>query len=259
MALPDHIVLRAHEYTLGDIREVELPISTEYQFTLNLNGRPYVAIACSGADLSCLAVGHLLSDGVIASSSDISDIRIDEENLLIDVVTADTDAVVERLMAVKTIASGCGQPTGAITVPAAGNEAMPRLRADEVLACMKEFLRSSALHTLTHGVHSAALNRFSGERIAFFDEIGRHNAIDKALGYALLNGIPLYDKMITTTGRLASEIVQKIIAASVPVIVSRAVPTSRSVELARRYNVIMIGRIRTGGFHIFHGWENIIC
>jgi FdhD protein len=123
---------------------------------------------------------------------------------------------------------------------------------------MNEFLVFSQEHKATHGVHGAALYSLEGERLAFFDEIGRHNAIDKVIGHAAVSGISLEDKMICSTGRVSSEIALKLIHARAPVLVTRASPTTLSVELLRRYNLLSIVRAVGGRFYVVNGKENIL-
>lgn len=91
-------------------------------------------------------------------------------------------------------------------------------------------LTYSREHEATHGVHSAALYSHAGERLVFFDEIGRHNAIDKVIGYAAINGLTIEDKMICSTGRISREIAFKFINARAPVLITRASPTTLSVR-----------------------------
>ena len=123
---------------------------------------------------------------------------------------------------------------------------------------MKEFLGLSTTHSQTHGVHSGALYGLDGKRMAFFDEIGRHNAVDKLIGMALINRIPLDRYMLFSTGRVSSEIVLKAAQASIPVIVTRAAPTSMAIDLARKQNLILITGVRKDGFYVAHGADRII-
>ncbi len=260
MTLPHIVIIDAHEYARGAVTEAKVPVSAEYPVTLKLNGNPYVVLACSGSDLEHLALGHLLTDGIITSAREVRDIRFDAETLSVNITTETGDELLERLFRVRSIASGCGQESAVIagTLPSR-NPSIPELRAETVIACMKEFLRMSEVYGLTHGVHSAALFRISGERMVFFEEIGRHNAVDKVLGYAAAEETALGDTMLLSTGRLSSEIVQKAASGPVPIIISRAAPTARSVEMARAVNIMMIGRVRGGSFHIFHGADRVLC
>lgn len=119
-----------------------------------------------------------------------------------------------------------------------------RVDADTVCSIMVEFLGHSDTHGRTHGVHGAALYRSSGEMVAFFEEIGRHNAVDKLLGYALTTDLPLHDCLVVSTGRISSEITVKSIMVGVPAIVSRSAPTTRSVDLARKYGMLLASGVR---------------
>lgn len=260
MALPQHLMVGAYLCTGTAIEPIGIPVSAEYSFTLSVNGNPFVSIVCSGSDLEQLALGHLAAEGVIRSAEEVRSIEIDEDAFSIDVGTAEGDELLERLFRIRSIASGCGQ-SGSVSSEGAARPGLevPRIRAAVVTTSMKEFLHSSEIHRLTHGVHSAALYTVGGDRLCFFDEIGRHNAIDKILGYALKNGLSLDRSMIFSTGRLASEIVLKAIAVSAPVLVSRAAPTTRSIELARRAGMLMIGGVRPSGFYIFSGEGFIEC
>jgi FdhD protein len=122
---------------------------------------------------------------------------------------------------------------------------------------MSEFLSFSKEHETTHGVHGSAMYTLKGERIVFFDEIGRHNAIDKVIGYAAMNNISPEDKMICSTGRISSEIAFKFINASAPVLITRASPTTYSIKLLRDYNILAIVRAVNCGFFVVNGKERI--
>lgn len=259
MALPQYMNVGVHQCTGSAIVPMEIPVSAEYAFTLAINGNPFVSIVCSGSDLELLALGHLAAEGIITRADDVRSIEIDDTAFSIDVRTVDDDELLERLFRIRSIASGCGQSAATAGAVMGRRAEVPRVRASVVTACMKEFLHSSEVHRLTHGVHSAALYSVEGERLCFFDEIGRHNAVDKILGYALEKGLALERAMILSTGRLASEIVQKAVAVSAPVLVSRAAPTTRSIELARGAGMLMIGGVRPSGFYVFSGEGCVEC
>ncbi|HSV97099.1 MAG TPA: formate dehydrogenase accessory sulfurtransferase FdhD [Spirochaetota bacterium] len=260
MALPQYVTVGAYRCTGSAIAPIDIPVSAEYAFTLSVNGNPFVSIVCSGSDLDKLALGHLAAEGVIRSADEVHSVEIDEQAFTINIDTAENDDLLERLFRIRSIASGCGQSGSqpADAIPRTRGE-VPRVRASVVTAGMREFLHASEIHKLTHGVHSAALYSVEGRRQCFFDEIGRHNAIDKILGYALKSGLSLERSMILSTGRLASEIVMKAIAVSAPVLVSRAAPTARSIELARQAGMLMIGGVRPSGFYIFSGEGFVEC
>ncbi len=258
--LPGIVQVKAWEYSKGEFRETVQPVSSEYPVTLKLNGSPFVSISCSGSDMEYLATGHLISEGVVRSREEIDRIEIDSDRLEVNILLKMTDEVVERLFRIRSIASGCGQ--GGVSIAGRDHETGRsgkeiEIDAEGVISCMKNFLIHSEHHKLTRGVHSAALYDLAWKQIVFFDEIGRHNAIDKIIGYASSSGIELGDKGILSTGRLSSEIVSKAINASVPLLISKASPTGYSIELARRYKIIMIGKVRGSGFSVFSGRERV--
>jgi FdhD protein len=258
--LPGIVQVKAWEYSKGEFRETERPVSSEYPVTLKLNGSPFVSISCSGTEMEYLAVGHLISEGVVTDREEIDKLEIDTERREINISLKMTDEVMERLFRIRSIASGCGQggvPTVERNRETERNERATEVYAEDVLSSMKNFLNHSEHHKLTRGVHSSALYDLNWERIVFFDEIGRHNAIDKIIGYASSAGISLNDKGILSTGRLSSEIVSKAINVSVPLLISKASPTSFGIELARRYGIIMIGKVRGNGFSLFSGREMV--
>ncbi len=247
----------AHRYHDAGIEEVELVVSVEYHMTFLLNGRPYLTVACSGSDLDHLAAGHLLSEGIIRSREEIERIDIDEEAMTVNVVTAPGADIIGRLFRVRTLVSGCaGGGTGGgcegVVLPAP-----PVVDPAVIIDSAKEFLGFSKIYRRTHGVHSAALYGIEGGRIAFYDEIGRHNAVDKLLGFALTGGIGLDRAMLFSTGRISSEIVSKAAAARIPALITRAAPTSMAIDMAREIGLILVTGVKRDGFYVHSGAGSI--
>lgn len=255
--LPITVTTRAHQYTPAGLEPVDLMVSAEYHVTLLLSGKPCVSIACSGADLDVLAVGHLISEGIILSKDEIARVDVDEKTFTVNIVLAPDADVFGRLIRIRTLVSGCGGTGPELPADRPASPDLPVVRPAVVLASMKEFLGLSDTHRQTHGVHSGALYDLDGARIAFFDEIGRHNAVDKLLGFALANDISLDGVMLLSTGRISTEIVLKAAQAGIRVLVTRASPTSRAIELVRERNIMMITGVRRETFYVHHGAENI--
>jgi FdhD protein len=258
MPLPEYNTIHAHEFSDGSLNPVEISLSTEFAFTVLINGSPYAEIACSGSDLEYFAIGHMLANDIIVSKNDIADIVIDEDKKQINIITDMNDIILERLLSVKFIASGCGQANkvedSGIRIPV-----LPGIKSSVIIKNMHSFLRHSNNYHLTHGAHSSAIYSINGELTAYFEDIGRHNAIDKAIGFAVKNEISFSDKMIVSTGRLSSDIVHKSIVAGVPAVVSRSSTTTLGYEMAAKHNLILIGRVKPKGFVIYNGNENILC
>ena len=250
--------IRLHEYRDGVLAEVSLPFSAEYAVVLKINGNPYLTMACSGNYLREQITGYLITEGIISGSDQIDQIDIDETNLSVDVALIRDKMIAEKLERIKIITAAGGRTRKGLPVDDLIRKTLPRVRAKVILQSMSEFLNYSHEHEATHGVHSAALYSLAGERLAFFDEIGRHNAIDKVIGYASANDISLEDKMICSTGRISSEIAFKFINARAPILITRASPTTLSVKLLRRYNILTIIRAVNERFFVVNGKENIL-
>lgn len=257
MTLPAQENVLLHEYRDGRLIEVSLPFATEYAVLLKINGSPYVTMACSGNYLAEHVTGYLLTEGIISGIDQIEKMEVDEAGLAINAVLVNDRIVHEKLERIKTISAAGGRTQKNLPSGDLIRKDLPEVRAEAILQSMSEFLAYSREHEATHGVHSAALYQLTGERIVFFDEIGRHNAIDKVIGHAAVNGIRLEDKMICSTGRISSEIAFKFINARAPILITRASPTTLSVKLLRRYNILSIIRAVHGRFYIVNGIEKI--
>jgi FdhD protein len=258
MPLPDRISYDAHIFSHTGISPVAVELSAEYSVIIKINGRPFVSIACSGSGLDSLAVGHLITEGVVRSENEIVSVKVDESEKSVDVETVKNDDMIDRLFKIRSLASACGQGKSSI-----GDDTLAEVNSNGsvsgklIINCMKIFLHLSDLHKDTRGVHSAALYDFSGNKILFVDEIGRHNAVDKIIGICYMNNIDLSDKMIFSTGRLSSEIVYKALYGKTPVLVSKAYPTSLSIDIARKYNLTIAANVSASKFFIFSGNNRI--
>ncbi|MCX8125289.1 MAG: formate dehydrogenase accessory sulfurtransferase FdhD [Spirochaetes bacterium] len=239
----------AFQYQEGKFEKISVPVSAEYGVSIAINGKTFVSIACSGEQLKELGAGFLVAEGILHHKDEIEDIVVDFEKLFVNIKIKESDAIVSRLFSIRSIVSGCGNVSLGSTMIQKLHP--PQVSPEMILKIGKQFYQTSELHKLTHGVHSAGLYTRSGECIAFYDEIGRHSAIDKLVGYALFNDIQLDDKIVYSTGRISSEIVQKAIASGFSIIATKGSPTSLAVQLANEYNVVLIAKVRINRFSVF--------
>jgi FdhD protein len=127
----------------------------------------------------------------------------------------------------------------------------------EVLAGLPDAMRPfQHAFDRTGGVHAAALADDAGRILVVREDVGRHNAVDKVVGWALLAGrLPATDAMLVVSGRVSFEIVQKAVAAGVAGIVAVSAPSSLAVDLAREYGLLLAGLVRSGRMNVYAGAE----
>jgi FdhD protein len=206
-----------------------------------------------------LAAGFLFSEGLIRSKTDITKLDIDEWMGTARIETTGDSAADSRFFSKRLLASGCG---GSATFYDVSDAAAMKIEsglivpAGAVARLANVFQHRSELYRTTHGVHSAAL--CEGEKmIVFYEDIGRHNAVDKIFGHCLLEGIPTEDRVIVTSGRVSSEILQKIVKRGIPVIISISAPTDLGVKIADKLGVTLIGLVRGGKMNVYAHEERV--
>ena len=238
-----------------DIVVKELPL------TILLNGRELVTLLCSPANLKYLAIGFLLSEGLLRSRNDIKSIIDDEQRGIVRIETVTDLHGEEEQVFKRIITPGCGRGAAFYSsADAVGmNEVKSELQVngDEILELMTQFQHLSETYRLTGGVHSAALCDNKSLNI-FSEDIGRHNAIDKIFGQCLWEGISTNNQIILSSGRISSEIVIKIARNNIPVLASKSAPTNTAVKLADLLGITLIGFVRGTRMNVYSHHQRIV-
>jgi FdhD protein len=199
-------------------------IIRETSLIINVNGRRYTKITTFlGKQEKELVVGHLFSQGIINQAGDIKSLTITNH-------TADVTL------------------KGKITKQPVKDKIKTNLKVtkEDIFICVNAVLKSE-IFAETEAVHSAGIFLRGKKPVALAEDIGRHHALDKVIGAALLQGVPLNETVIASTGRMASEMVGKICRAGIPIIATKAAVTDRGVDLAREHGVTLIGFVRDAG------------
>lgn len=223
---------------------VEAPVS------LTINGDPWVTAMCTPTNLEAMAVGFLYNEGVIDRMEDVVDVRVCEHGDNVDVWlkrTAEKPRSWRRT-------SGC---TGGVT--AVDHLAMPdvefdldapRLPPEAIGHLVDQLFSSQALYRETGGVHTSMLS--DGEEVVVAaEDIGRHNTLDKIAGLCLLQNKWPKVRILITTGRISSEMLQKAARLQAPILISRTSPSSLSIEMADRYGITLVGYARRQRFNVY--------
>jgi len=252
------------EWDDGQIRSGSDDLAAEEPLQILASGeRLSVTMRTPGHDRE-LAAGFLFTEGLIASRDQILAFR-DQESAdgqagnTIDVELCEGANKPEKPQRNFVSNSSCGLcgKSSIDSVRMRGLQPLgPGFSIDaETLCLLPVKLRAQqSVFERTGGLHAAALFNATGELIALREDIGRHNAVDKVVGWALLEGmIPLSSHTLLVSGRGGFEIIQKAIAAGVPIVASVSAPSNLAVQLARELNLTLIGFLRGRRFVVYSG------
>jgi FdhD protein len=232
-------------------QEIEDYISQEEIFEIMLNGKLITRQSVSPEDLEAWAIGYLWSSGLLKRGSKFS---VQREGGRINIVADFSDAGGGYFFGT----SGCGAASENLCFEGLRDlkEVNVLYHISKILDLFKKFNSRSSNFKLSGSLHSAALcQRY--EVSYFSEDIGRHNAVDKVIGKAMLNDAEFSSFILLTTGRISVDIVKKAIVVGIPVIVSHSGPTTFAVNLAESYGVTLIGFLRGQRCNIY-SWDDRI-
>jgi FdhD protein len=214
-----------------------------------------------------LAAGFLHTEGIVAGTGDVTTVRycsVPREEQQYNVVTVDLtrpyDAdLLQRNFYTTSSCGVCGKASlDSISVRCAPVAEGPEV-AEAVVVALPDRLRAAQrVFDRTGGLHAAGLFDPAGELLELREDVGRHNAVDKLVGRALLAGeLPLSDRVLMVSGRLSFEIVQKAAVAGIPVVCAVSAPSSLAVDAGRRFGMTLVGFLRGSRFNIYTHAERI--
>jgi FdhD protein len=230
-----------------------------------------VTMRTPGADFE-LAAGFLYGEGIIESPEDVlkisycvdSEIDAEQQYNIVNVELRGDRAYdlrsLERHFYTTSACGVCGKGSleqlelRGCPVISPG----PEVSAETIYALPETLREAQGLFDATGGLHAAALFDSEGELLALREDVGRHNATDKLVGWALLEGrLPLTDHIVMVSGRSSFEILQKCLTAGVPVVCAISAPSSLAVDVAREFGMTLVGFLRGGRFNVYAGAERI--
>jgi FdhD protein len=244
-----------YTWKTGSLRETKGEVVREQPLTVFVNGQKFITLLCSPAKLDRLVVGYLWLEKVITSVDDIRRLRVSEVDGRAEVeLTREVELPRERILT-----SGCG---GGITFRIDPRLFPPirsslRVEPARLFERMKDLYLGAVGYRASRGIHGAGLA--DPDRLLFMaEDVGRHNAVDKVVGEALLEGVPTRDRILLNTGRVSSEMLLKGARMSVPLVVSRTSPTEMAVGLAEQLGITVVGYLRHDSFNVYAGGEHLV-
>lgn len=246
--VPEIIVNADGSTETGDIKVVN-----EHFMDLFINEKLAVKLVCTPSNLVELVMGRMISEGYIESAEDVESIYICNFGKKARVFLKKQ---VDFHQAMENEPTCC---TGNQVLLTNQNGSLKRLerpvrqtwKSEWIFGLANEFTSGSLIHKATQGTHSCYLS-VKGQVVYASEDIGRHNAMDKVIGYAVMQGLERKDCILYTTGRVPTDMVKKVVASRIPVLVSKSVPTDAAIEMARHYNLTLICKAWPDRYEIFN-------
>jgi FdhD protein len=255
------IIYKIIRHDKGRSFEEEVPVAAEIPCTFVVNDVEMATMMCTPSHLKEYTYGFLYTSGLIQSVADIIHYSCNDIKWRIDVTT--NRLIDPEDLGKRVYTSGCGKGVMYSSIielssryPLTTNLLV---KSKDLIRSMKWLQSSSDLHRTTGGVHTATVS-FGGVLPDFsFDDIGRHNAVDKVIGKLLLDKIEARDLLLMVTGRISSEILYKAKQYGIPIIVSRGAPTHQTILLARQMGITIVGFVRSSNFAVYTFPERILA
>ncbi len=224
-------------------------VAREAEVAVILNGHELVRLTATPEHLSELALGYLYCNGILDCIDRVESLEVDEPHCRVYVATSESD-----------ILNNCpanyhgDHPGDCFGITSVWD--IDPVDPNDLLDLMRRFEKSCHLFHETGGSHAAAISDGKGI-ILLREDVGRYNAIDKVVGYYLLNHVRTSDKILFTSARASSEIVSKAYRLGSPILASPSAPTDKAVKLAYELGLTLIGFARAGRLNIYSGFDRV--
>ena len=236
--------------------QVDGEVIAEAIISIYVNGVELATIMATPQEQDLLALGFMKNEGLIESLSEVELVHVSKAGCCVDLWLNRPFIKPERVI----ITSGCG---GGVTFddPSTGVEPLIsdlRIEPSLLHQMFRKLQPPNSLYARSRGVHAAGLlDPEKEELLAIVEDVGRHNTIDKLTGCCLVHGIDPRGKVLLVTGRTSSEMLRKAARMGCPITASRTSPTSLSVEMARAWNITLVGYVRSGRLRVYSHPERL--
>jgi FdhD protein len=250
-------IVRIYKDAKAKSKSMNDTVVAEHALTINLSKKELVTLLCSPENLEYLAIGFLFSEGLIKGKEDLKEIVLNENQGVIEIAIAEHANIAKDGESKRLIGSSGGRGISPPFLDHHKVESTITITPVEIFNLVEEFVHRSEVFEATGGVHSAALCD-TQHILVFSEDIGRHNAIDKVFGECFLKELPTNDHIVITSGRVSSEIVNKVVKRNIPILISKSAPTNRGVKLAADLDITLIGFVRGERMNIYTHTSRIV-
>ncbi len=241
-------------------------IATEAPLEIRFGAAATTVLMRTPGDDEELVRGFLFDEGLISEASDIVALRRpatsgDENGNVIEVELVPSRYVpVQRLFYGSSSCGVCGKNSiAALAIRAEPSRSKIEVRRSVLVALPARMREAQPAYRETGGVHASGLFAPDGRLVAVREDVGRHNALDKLVGWALAAGhVPLDEHVLLVSGRVSYEIVQKAIASGIAVVAAVGAPSSLALDLAQRFGITLVGFLRADAMNVYTHAERIL-
>ena len=245
-----------HFFHNDKIEKVDAHLPTEAPVSLTVNGEVWLTFMCTSSQLEALAIGFLFNEGIIQDFNEVAASRVCENNENVDIWLNHATEKPKKW----TRTSGC---TGGMTSVDTHMDIEPAQHQNNVILSPKQIPlllkmldENQTLYRQTGGLHTSILTD-GAENIISAEDIGRHNTLDKIAGTMLMENITFEKRILLTTGRISSEMIQKAAKIKAEVVISRTSPSSLAVQIAEEEGITLIGYAKKHRFNVYTHGERI--
>ena len=233
----------------GRFTRGETSVIVEKELPIYVNGRHLVTASITPVMEREFVTGYLFGQGFINSVDEILSISIDDSGAQVQL--KDPEKIIKKTGGASyRIVSGGGRLaySGEADLPVMHNHR--KFKFQTIFKAINILFETARMYRETEGVHAAGLFTADTSLICIVEDIGRHNTLDKAIGYALINGVDRGSTFLVSTGRMASEMVAKICRAGIPLVATKTAVTDKGLEIGQKHGLTIIGFVRDIGTHI---------
>jgi FdhD protein len=233
----------------GRFVRADTKVIIEKELPIYVNGQHLVTASITPAMEKEFVIGYLFGQGFINSLQELIAVNITDRAAEVRIKDTAKLAVISEKASYRIVSGGGRMAwTGEADLPPLRNHR--KIKPLNIYRAINTLFETARMYRETEGVHAAGLFSTEGDVICILEDIGRHNTLDKIIGYALLYEVDCSDKLLVSTGRMTSEMVGKISRAGIPVVATKTAVTDKGLEIGKKRGLTIIGFLRDAGTRI---------
>jgi FdhD protein len=233
----------------GRFSPAETSVIIEKELPIYVNGKHLVTASITPVMEREFVIGYLFGQGFINSLEEVTSVKLEDNTAQVLLKETGKLSTGTREASYR-IVSGGGRVAYADEVDLPEMRSRWKISHHNIFKAMNTLFETARMYRETEGVHAAGLFTNEGSLVCIVEDIGRHNTLDKVIGYALINKVDCGNTFLVSTGRMASEMVAKICRAGIPIVATKTAVTDKGREIGQKHRLTIIGFVRDIGTHI---------